>query len=153
MTEDRYYETWPDFNAGENEVDSTSRIAHSIELMADPSLGTDAVQLMNMLAFGIKQAGQHSPYLCEDGDNEHQYFQVIRGSLNEYCCELSSPEIAGGAPNQDPRIDLEELGWLMPNEESPNYHREYPEGADRFEIAADAARGWMAAFGKQRTTE
>lgn len=39
----RLYESWPDFSVGESETDAASRLAHSIEFMADPKLGQDAV--------------------------------------------------------------------------------------------------------------
>lgn len=34
----RLYESWPDFTVGESDTDTASRLAHSIELMADKDL-------------------------------------------------------------------------------------------------------------------
>jgi hypothetical protein len=41
---------------------------------------------------------------------------------------------------------LGQLGWVMPNQDSPNYHREYQVGAGRYGMAADAAKGWFTAY-------
>lgn len=140
---DRFYETWPDFTVGEDETDAASRIANSIELLADPSLGQDAVQFMTMVAWGISNATEATPYIVESEKDQSQYFQVIRGTEGEYFSELGSPESAGKEPNLVQRQALEPLGWISPNEDSPNYHREYSSDANRYDIAADAARGWF----------
>jgi len=139
----RYYEGYPDFTVGDNETDAASRIANSIELLADPSLGQDAVQFMTMAAWGISNATEDTPYIVESENDQSQYFQVIRGTEGEYFSELGSPESAGKEPNLVQRQALEPLGWISPNEDSPNYHREYGAGANRYDIAADAARGWF----------
>lgn len=143
---DRYYETWPDFTVCDNESDAASRIANTIELLAESSLGRDAVQFMTMAAWGIKSATGDNPYFVESEKDESQYFQVIRGSNGEYYSEIAAPEAAGKEPNQEQRAALEPLGWIMPNEDSPNYHREYAADADRYDIAGDAARGWFEAY-------
>ena len=142
----RLYEGWPDFTVGETETDAVSRLAHSIEFMADEHLGRDAVQFMQMVAFGITVATEETPYIVESEGDESKYFQIIRGSNGEYYSELASPEAAGEESNQAQREALESLGWIMPNADSPNYHREYASDADRYEIAADAARGWFGAY-------
>lgn len=140
---DRYYESWPDFTVGESDTDTASRLAHSIEFMADKDMGQDAVLFMQMVAFGITQATEDSPYFVESEDDDSKYFQLIRGSNGEYYSEIAAPEAAGKESNQEQREVLEPLGWIMPNEDSPNYHREYAADADRYDIAADAARGWF----------
>jgi len=142
----RLYESWPDFTVGESETDAASRLAHSIEFMADKDLSQDAVQFMQMVAFGITQATEESPYFVESEGDDGKYYQLIRGSNGEYYSEIAAPEAAGKEPNQAQRDVLEPLGWIMPNEESPNYHREYRAEANRYDIAADAARGWFRAY-------
>ena len=144
---DRFYETWPDFTVGEDETDAASRIANSIELLADPSLGQDAVQFMTMVAWGIKTlASEDNPYIVESPLDQANYYQVIRGTEGEYYSELGSPDAAGNPADQGQRAGLEPLGWIMPNDDSPNYHREYAADADVYDIAADAARGWFQAY-------
>jgi hypothetical protein len=143
---ERFYETWPDFTVGENETDAASRIANSIELLSDPSLGQDAVQFMTMVAWGIKSATEESPYIVESPLDQANYYQVIRGTEGEYYSELGSPDVAGRPSDEKQQEALESLGWIMPNGDSPNYHREYAADADRFDIAADAARGWFGAY-------
>ncbi len=144
---DPHYESWPDFTIGEDETDSASRIANSIELLADSALGKDAVQFMTMVAWGIKTlANQDNPYIVESPLDQANYFQVIRGTEGEYYSELGSPDAAGKPADQGQRAGLEPLGWIMPNDESPNYHREYEANADVYDIAADAARGWFRAY-------
>ncbi|CAB4625680.1 MAG: hypothetical protein F2599_04645 [Actinobacteria bacterium] len=142
----RLYESWPDFIVGESDTDTASRLAHSIEFMADKDMGQDAVQFMQMVAFGIIQATEDSPYFVESEGDDSKYFQLIRGSNGEYYSEIAAPEAGGKEPNQAQREALEPLGWIMPNEDSPNYHREYAEDADRYDIAADAAMGWFVAY-------
>jgi hypothetical protein len=142
----RLYESWPDFTVGESETDAASRLAHSIEFMADKDLGQDAVQFMQMVAFGITQATEESPYFVESEGDDSMYYQLIRGSNGEYYSEIAAPEAAGKEPNVAQRYVLEPLGWIMPNDDSPNYHREYPAEANRYDIAADAARGWFRAY-------
>ena len=139
----RLYESWPDFTVGESNTDTASRLAHSIEFMADPNLGADAVQFMQMVAFGITTATQESAYIVESEGDEGKYCQLIRGANGEYYSELSAPRASGKDPDQAQRAALEPLGWIMPNEDSPNFHREYLAEADRYDIAADAARGWF----------
>jgi transcription elongation factor Elf1 len=146
QTANRHYESWPDFTVGDDEDDAASRIANSIELLADPSLGQDAVQFMTMAAWGIKNATEETPYIVESPLDESNYFQVIRGIEGEYYSELGSPDAAGKPANEMQRAELELLGWIMPNDVSPNYHREYEADADRYAIAADAARGWFSAY-------
>lgn len=143
----RLYESWPDFTVGESETDAASRLAHSIEFMADKALGQDAVQFLQMVAFGITQATEDSPYSVESEGDDSKYYQLIRGSNGEYFSEIAAPEAAGKEPNQAQRDALEPLGWIMPNNDSPNYHREYSVEANRYDIAADAARGWFSSFG------
>jgi ribulose bisphosphate carboxylase small subunit len=143
---DPYYESWPDFTQTDSDDESISRMAHSIEFLADENLGQDAVQFMQMVAFGIKQATDESPYIVESPTNDAHYYQLIRGSEGEYYSELGSPEAAGQDSQQTHRELLEPLGWIMPNQDSPNYHREYAADADRYDIAADAARGWRAIY-------
>jgi hypothetical protein len=142
----RLYESWPDFTVGESETDTASRLAHSIEFMADKDLGQDAVQFMQMVAFGITQATEESPYFVESEGDDGKYYQLIRGSNGEHYSEIAAPEAAGKEPNRAQRDALEPLGWIMPNEDSPNYHREYAAEADRYDIAADAARGWFKSY-------
>lgn len=144
----RLFESWPDFTVGETETDAASRLAHSIEFMADKYLGQDAVQFMLMVAFGITQATEESPYFVESEGDDSKYYQLIRGSNGEFYSEIAAPETAGIEPNQAQREVLEPLGWIMPNEDSPNYHREYSADADRYDIAADAAIGWFKAYGR-----
>ena len=144
----RLYESWPDFTVGESETDAASRLAHSIEFMADKDLGQDAVQFMQMVAFGITQATEESPYFVESEGDDSKYYQLIRGSNGEYYSEIAAPEAAGKEPNQAQRDLLQPLGWIMPNEDSPNYHREYAADADRYDIAADAASGWFKGYGR-----
>ena len=69
---DRFYETWPDFTVGDDETDAASRIANSIELLSDPSLGQDAVQFMTMVSWGIKNATEENPYIVESEKEENQ---------------------------------------------------------------------------------
>lgn len=145
---DRYYESFPDFTIGDSETDAVSRMANAIELLADPSLGQESVQFMKMVAWGITNATEATPYIIESETDEGKYFQVIRGSEGEYFCELGSPESAGKEPNLVQRQALEPLGWLSPNEDSPNYHREYQAEANRYDISADAARGWFKGYGR-----
>jgi hypothetical protein len=145
----RLYESWPDFTVGESETDAACRLAHSIELMADKDLGQAAVQFMQMVAFGITQATEESPYFVESEGDDSKYYQLIRGSNGEYYSEIAAPEAAGKEPNQAQRDVLEPLGWIMPNEDSPNYHREYSAEANRYDIAADAARGWFRAYSNE----
>lgn len=142
----RLYESWPDFTQGESEEQAISRMAHSVEFMADPKLGQDAVQFMTMAAWGIKNATDETPYIVESEGDSSKYFQLIRGTEGEYYSELGSPEAAGKLADEKQRETLEKLGWIMPNEDSPNYHREYQREEDVYEIAADAARGWFQAF-------
>lgn len=141
------YESWPDFTQGEDVSQAVSRMAHSIEFMADPTLGNDAIQFMTMAAWGINNlATKETPYIVESQLDASKYFQVIRGSDRQYLSELGSPEAAGRTSDEIERKALEPLGWLMLNEDSPNYHREYPSAADIYDIAADAARGWFRAY-------
>jgi hypothetical protein len=142
----RHYESFPDFTVGDDENDAASRIANSIELLADTSLGQDAVQFMKMVAWGITNATEDSPYIVESENDESKYFQVIRGTEGEYYIEIASPEATGKEPDQSQREALEQLGWILPNEDSPNYHREYASQANRYDIAADAVKGWMRAY-------
>lgn len=142
----RLYESWPDFTVGESNTDTASRLAHSIEFMADQNLGADAIQFMHMVAFGISTATQESAYIVESEGDESKCFQLIRGANGEYYSELAAPEASGKKADQAQREALEPLGWIMPNSDSPNYHREYPAEAERYDIAADAARGWFRAF-------
>jgi len=139
----RYFESYPDFTVGDNETDAASRIANSIELLADPSLGQEAVRFMTMVAWGITNATEDTPYIVDSEKDESQYFQVIRGTDGEYFCELGFPESSGKVTDLVQSHALEQLGWISPNEDSPNYHREYGVEADRYDIAADAARGWF----------
>jgi hypothetical protein len=101
---------------------------------------------MTMAAWGIKNATEETPYIVESPLDESNYFQVIRGIEGEYYSELGSPDAAGKTANEKQRAELELLGWIMPNDDSPNYHREYEADADRYDIAADAARGWFKAY-------
>lgn len=141
---DPHYESWPDFTVGEDETDAASRIANSIELLADSALGKDAVQFMTMVAWGIKTlASEDNPYIVESQLDASNYFQVIRGTEGEYFSELGSPDVAGKPANEKQRAALELLGWIMPNDDSPNYHREYKSDADTYDIAADASKGWF----------
>ena len=120
----RLYESWPDFTVGESPNDAASRLAHSIEFMADQNLGEDAIQFMQMVAFGITTATQESAYIVESEGDESRYYQLIRGTNGEYYSELAAPEASGKEPDQAQRAALEPLGWIMPNDDSPNYHRE-----------------------------
>lgn len=142
----RLYEAWPDFTEGEAQQQTISRIAHTVEFVADPKLGQDAVQFMNMAAWGIKNATDETPYIVESEGDATKYFQLIRGIDGEYYSELGSPEAAGKPADESQRKVLESLGWITPNGESPNYHREYKADADVYDIAADAARGWFRAY-------
>lgn len=146
MNEDRYYQSWPDFTVGDNETDAASCFAHSIEFMDDQTLAQGAVMFMKMAAFGIKTATHENPYIVEAQGDESKYYQLIRGSNGEFYSELSAPEASGQEPDQAQRDALAPLGWTMPNEDSPNYHREYQADAGRYDIAADAARGWFKAY-------
>ena len=148
MTEDRYYQSWPDFTVGDSDTDAASCFAHSIEFMSDETLAQDAVMFMKMAAFGIKNATHETPYIVEVQGNESIYYQVIRGHEGQYYSELSAPEATGKEANQAQREALEPLGWIMPNADSPNYHREYAADADRYDIAADATRGWFKAYNR-----
>lgn len=143
-TTGRHYESWPYFTQGENEAEAASRIAHSIELMSDSKLGEDAVKFMLMVAHGIGFATEETPYIFESETDEDKYHQLIRGNDGEYYSELSSPDAVGKPADKKQRAAMESLGWIMPNEDSPNYHREYAQDADLYQVAADAARGWFA---------
>ncbi|MFM1787228.1 MAG: hypothetical protein RL228_1178 [Actinomycetota bacterium] len=142
----RLYESWPDFTQGESEDEAISRMAHSIEFMADPKLGQDAVQFMTMAAWGIKKATDETPYIVESEGDQSKYFQLIRGTEGEYYSEIAAPEATGNESNQTQHDVLAPLGWIMPNDDSPNYHREYEANAAVYDIAADAARGWFRAY-------
>lgn len=146
MNEDRYYQSWPDFTVGDSDTDAASCFAHSIEFMSDETLAQAAVMFMKMAAWGITQASQETPYIVEAEGDESKYFQVIRGENGEYYSEIASPEATGKQPDKAQRAALEPLGWIMPNQDSPNYHREYASDSDRYDIAADAARGWFRAY-------
>ena len=148
--EDPYYETWPDFTAGETAEDGVARLAHTFRFMADKDLGRDAVQLMQMLAFGIGNATKENPYLCEFDESGFPYYQVIRGPSNEYLSEFCSPEVVDQATDGRVNGIFESLGWTLPNEESPNFHREYPEDAGRYAVAADAAEAWFRVSGSRQ---
>lgn len=99
---------------------------------------------MTMAAWGIKNATDETSYIVESEGDSTKYFQLIRGTDGEYYSELASPEAAGKPADEGQRVALESLGWIMPNDDSPNYHREYEGNADVYDIAADAARGWFA---------
>lgn len=143
-TTGRYYESWPNFTQGDTDDEAASRIAHSIEFMSDTKLGQDAVQFMLTVAHGIGFATEETPFIFESEPDEDKYYQLIRGTDGEYYSELSSPDAVGKPADEKQRAALEPLGWTMPNEDSPNYHREYAKDADVYEVAADAVRGWFA---------
>lgn len=142
---ERWYESYPDFTNGLTPEESVERAAYAIEFMADPKLSRPAIQLMDMLAFGIMGATSEIPYLCEEetGDANPFYFQIIRGRAGEYFVELASMQSRGRPENQSQTEILESLGWLSPNFESPNFHREYAWNASRIQIAAASAVGWI----------
>lgn len=147
MSEDnRWFEK---YTQDETPEEQAERLAHTINFMADPALGNEAVQLMAMIHVGIKQiANTESHYILESSSDEPPYFQVIRDpETQDWYAELSHPAITGVKQTVDEMITLKSLGWLEPNSDSPNWHREYSPETPIYQIAADGAEGFIKGFG------
>lgn len=145
---ERWYESYPDFTKGLTPEELIERAAYAIEFMAVPNLGRPAIQLMDMLAFGIRLATNETPYICElsEEDRNADYFQVIRGEQSEYFAEISSPESLGKSADQAKAAVLEARGWLAPDNESPNFHRIFMQDSSPMSIAAVASQSLHKTF-------
>lgn len=148
---ERWYQSYPDFSSTFSEDEQIEATAVRIEFQADPALGRPAIQLFEMLAFGVKMANEHSPYVCEKSEGEHDsdgapYFQVIRGSAGEFYVEFSGDEFINEPQTPDQAKVLAALGFEAPNEDSPNWHREFAAETSAIEIAAIGARGLILGF-------
>lgn len=148
--EKRWYETFPDFTQGEDAEEQAERLAHTINFMADPALGEPGVVLMTMIHWNLKsfQSTEH-PFILERREDEPPYFQVIRDpETGDWYSELSHPGSCGVKQSVDEMITLKSLGWLEPNDDSPNWHREYTPETPIYQIAADGAEGFTKGFEK-----
>jgi hypothetical protein len=146
MSDDnRWYESYPDFTQGETPEEQAERLAHTINFMADEALGERAVHLMVEINFGIKRVT--GPYILENLDYQPPYFQVLRDpKTGNWCAELSHQGVSKVKQSLDEMILIRSLGWLEPNEDSPNWHREYPAETPIYQIAADGAEGFIKGF-------
>ena len=148
---ERWYQSYPDFSSTFSEGEQIEATAVRIEFQADAALGRPAIQLFEMFAFGVKMASEHSPYVCEKSEGEHDsdgapYFQVIRGSTGEFYVEFSGDEFINEPQTPDQAKVLAALGFEAPNEDSPNWHREFSSDTSAIEIAALGARGLIQGF-------
>lgn len=148
--DERWYETYPDFTAGESEEEQAERLAHTINFMADEKLGKEAVVLMTMIHWGLKTTiNTDAPYILERREDEPPYFQVIRDKeTGNIYAELSHPGSCGVRQTVDEMILIKSLGWLEPNTDSPNWHREYTPTTPLYQIAAEGAEGFIKGFAK-----
>ena len=151
MSEDeRWYESYPDFTQDESPEEQAKRLTHTIYFIADPALGKSGVLLMTMIHWGIKNLAKNdAPYILERREDEPPFFQVIRDpETGDWYSELSHPAISGVHQTVDEMILLKSLGWLEPNNDSPNWHREYSPETPIYQIAADGAEGFIKGFAK-----
>lgn len=148
MSEDnRWYESFPDFTQGETPEEQAERLAHTINFMSDAALGEPAIVLMTMIHWGLKTIPKHTPYILESSEDEPPFFQVIRDpETSDWYSELSHPGSCGVSQSVDEMIILKSLGWLEPNDDSPNWHREYAPETPVYQIAADGAQGFIKGF-------
>ena len=146
MSDDnRWYESYPDFTQGETPEEQAERLAHTINFMADEALGESAVRLMTMIHWGLSRVTV--PYLLERNEDVPPYFQVVRDeNTGNWCAELSHPGVSRVKQSLDEMILIRSLGWLEPNEDSPNWHREYSAETPIYQIAADGAEGFIKGF-------
>jgi hypothetical protein len=150
---ERWYESYPDFTTSQTEDEKIEALAVHIHFQADKDLGRPAIQLFEMLVFGIKLASQDSPYICEKSEGEHEsdgapYFQVIRGKADEYYVEFSGDQFIDKPQTPEQAQALSTLGFTPPNEISPNWHREFAADASVIDIAAIGAEGLIKGFDK-----
>lgn len=147
--EKRWYETFPDFTQGETPEEQAERLAHTIHFMADPALGEPAIVLMTMIHWGLKTIPKDTPYILERSEDEPPYFQVIRDpETGDWYAELSHPGTCGVKQAVDEMILLKSQGWIEPNDDSPNWHREYTPETPIYQIASDGAEGFIKGFEK-----
>lgn len=148
--EKRWYETFPDFTSDETPEEQAERLAHTIDFMNDPVLGEPAIVLMTMIHWGLKNLIKNdAPYILERSEDEPPYFQVVRDEESGYWySELSHPGSCGVKQSVEKMIVLKELGWLEPNDDSPNWHREYSAETLVYQVAADGAEGFIKGFDK-----
>ena len=146
MSEDnRWYESYPDFTQGETPEEQAERLAHTINFMADEALGKSGVLLMTMIHWSLKTI--NAPYILERREDEPPYFQVVRDPENgDWYSELSHPGSCGVKQSVEEMVILKSLGWLEPNDESPNWHREYSANTPIYQIASDGAEGFIKGF-------
>jgi hypothetical protein len=113
--------------------------------MADEALGKPALLLMTMIHWSLKSI--NAPYILERSEDEPPYFQVVRDpDTGEWCAELSHPGPSGVQQSVEEMIIVKALGWHEPNDQSPNWHRDYPAGTPIYQIAADGAEGFIKGF-------
>jgi hypothetical protein len=87
------------------------------------------------------------PYILENLNYQSPYFQVVRDpDTGNWCAELSHPAVSKVKQSLDEMILIRSLGWLEPNDDSPNWHREYPAETPIYQIAADGAEGFIKGF-------
>ena len=146
MSEDnRWYEDVSKYTEGETPEEQAERLAHTIHFMADEALGKIAVHLMVEIHWALKRVKGF--YILEKLDYQPPYFQVIRDrETGVWCAELSHPSASRVEQSLEEMILVRSLGWLEPNEDSPNWHREYPADISIYQIAADGAEGYTKGF-------
>ena len=151
MSEDeRWYESYPDFTQGESPEEQAERLTHTIFFMADPALGKSGVLLMTMIHWNLKTfVDFENPFILERNEDEPPYFQVIRDKETKaWYAELSHPNTCPVTQSPEEMTLLKSLGWLEPNNDSPNWHREYTPETPIYQIAADGAEGFIKGFAK-----
>jgi len=146
MSDDnRWYESYPDFTQGETPEEQAERLTHTINFMADEALGKIAVHLMVEIHFGLKRINGF--FILENLDYQPPYFQVVRDEkTGNWCAELSHPGVSRVKQSLDEMILIRSLGWLEPNDDCPNWHREYSAETPIYQIAADGAEGFIKGF-------
>ena len=146
MSDDnRWYEDISRYTEGETPEEQAERLAHTIHFIADEALGKRAVHLMAEIHWALKRVT--GPFILEQLDYQPPYFQVVRDpETGVWCAELSHPSASRVKQSLDEMILVRSLGWLEPNEDSPNWHREYPADTPVYQIAADGAEGYTKGF-------
>ena len=146
MSDDnRWYESISRYTEGETPEEQAERLAHTIHFMADEALGKKAVHLMAEIHWALNRVT--GPFILENLDYQPPYFQVVRDpETGVWCAELSHPRSSRVKQSLDEMILVRSLGWLEPNEDSPNWHREYPADTPVYQIAADGAEGYTKGF-------
>jgi hypothetical protein len=101
------------------------------------------------LAECLEFVTQDEPFVLDFNDSFGSYVQAVRDDFDQICVEISGPKAIAGELAPEVAAKLVKLGWglpRLPEADTPNFWREYPDDADLKQIAREAIIGVAVAF-------